>query len=143
MKNLLLTALVSLLVVSANAQTGAPKELTCTEEAFTFSTSIGSGWHFSKPLMGPADGIKSRPVYTDQLPFTAGELLLQIQESPKAALPFIAINAEPAANSYKLDRIYHPFKFQLTDKLGYTVPTASNTWQPANYQFIKANFPAN
>jgi hypothetical protein len=140
MKNLLLTALVSLLVVGANAQIGAPKELTCTEEAVTFSTSIGSGWHFSKPLMGPADGIKSRPVYTDQSPFTAGELLLEIQDSPKAAIPFSAINAETAENLYRPD---HLFKFQLADKLDYTFPIAGNIWQPANYQFIKANFPAN
>ena len=94
MKNLLLTALVSLLVVSANAQTGAPKELTCTEEAITFSTSIGSGWHFSKPMMGPSDGIKSRYVYTESSSFTAGELLLEIQDPPKAAISFSTINAE-------------------------------------------------
>ncbi len=38
------------LAMSVNAQSNAPRELNCTEEAVTFKISFISGRHFSKPV---------------------------------------------------------------------------------------------
>jgi hypothetical protein len=55
MKKILVTAVIILVTANVNAQTGMPKELTCTEEAFNFSFSLGTKWKFSAPKMGPAE----------------------------------------------------------------------------------------
>jgi len=42
MKKILVTAVIILVTAHVNAQTGMPKQLTCTEEAFNFSFSLGT-----------------------------------------------------------------------------------------------------
>lgn len=64
MKRILITAVVVLFAVSVKAQAGMPKELTCTEEAFNFSFSLGSKWKLSPPKMGPAEILRNDPKYT-------------------------------------------------------------------------------
>jgi hypothetical protein len=55
MKKILVTAVIILVTANVNAQTGMPKQLTCTEEAFNFSFSLGTKWKLIAPKMGPVD----------------------------------------------------------------------------------------
>jgi hypothetical protein len=63
MKKILFTVVIILITANVNAQTGMPKELGCTEEAFNFSISLGTKWKFSAPKMGPVDVTRSEPDY--------------------------------------------------------------------------------
>ena len=67
MKRILITAIIILFAVGVKAQAGMPKELTCTEEAFNFSFSLGSKWKLSPPKMGPAEFLRDDPEYTPLL----------------------------------------------------------------------------
>jgi len=64
MKRILITAVIISFAVGVKAQAGMPKELTCTEEAFNFSFSLGSKWELSAPKMGPAEILRNDPEYT-------------------------------------------------------------------------------
>ena len=64
MKRILITAVIISFAVGVKAQAGMPKELTCTEEAFNFSFSVGSKWKLSTPKMGPAEILRNDPEYT-------------------------------------------------------------------------------
>ena len=64
MKRILLAAVILSFAAGVKAQTGMPKELTCTEEAFNFSFSLGAKWKLSPPKMGPAEFLRSDPEYT-------------------------------------------------------------------------------
>ena len=64
MKRILVIAIMSSFAVGVKAQGSAPKELTCTEEAFNFSFSLGSKWKLSPPKMGPAEFLRNDPEYT-------------------------------------------------------------------------------
>src|ERR1700744_2761978 len=55
MKRLLVLSIIILFTLCVRAQTGMPKELTCTETAFNFSFSVGSGWKLTAPKMGPVE----------------------------------------------------------------------------------------
>jgi hypothetical protein len=61
MKKIFIAVIIILFAGSASAQTAAPKELTCTEEAFNFNISLGSKWRLSTPKMGPPEIIKDDP----------------------------------------------------------------------------------
>lgn len=63
MKNLLLTAMVSLMAISAKAQI-VPNELHCTEEALTVTTNFRSLTHFKAPKLGPPALMQSSVVNT-------------------------------------------------------------------------------
>jgi len=63
MKRILITAIMISFAVGVKAQAGMPKELTCTEETFNFSFSLGSKWKLSPPKMGPAEFLRSDPEY--------------------------------------------------------------------------------
>jgi len=64
MKRILITAVMISFAAGVKAQAGMPKELTCTEEAFNFSFSLGSKWKLSPPKMGPAEFLRNDPEYT-------------------------------------------------------------------------------
>jgi hypothetical protein len=64
MKRILITTVIILCAVGVKAQAGMPKELTCTEEAFNFSFSLGSKWKLNPPKMGPAEFLRYDPEYT-------------------------------------------------------------------------------
>lgn len=64
MKGILITAIMISVAAGVKAQAGMPKELTCTEEAFNFSFSLGSKWKLSTPKMGPAEILRYDPKYT-------------------------------------------------------------------------------
>jgi hypothetical protein len=63
MKKILVTLVIILVAANVNAQTGMPKELTCTEEAFNFSFSLGTKWQLSAPKMGPVDFTRNQVDY--------------------------------------------------------------------------------
>jgi len=74
MKKLHVTAIIILFATSVNAQIGMPKELTCTEEAFNFSFSVGTKWKLSSPKMGPAEIIRNEPGDLSAWSFKNGEV---------------------------------------------------------------------
>ena len=63
MKNLLLTAMVSLFALGAQAQI-VPSELHSTQEALTVTTNIRSLAHFKAPKLGPPALMQSASVNT-------------------------------------------------------------------------------
>jgi len=83
MKRILITAIIILFAVGVKAQAGMPKELTCTEEAFNFSFSLGSKWKLSIPKMGPAEFLRSDPEYTPLWRLNIKDVTPQNQLLPK------------------------------------------------------------
>ena len=65
MKKVVISVAMMLFGFGVQAQSGTPKELTCTERAFNFSFSFGSKWKFSAPKMGPveAKGLTYDPLW--------------------------------------------------------------------------------
>ena len=63
MKKILISSLIMMAAAIVNAQTGMPKELTCTERAFNFSFSLGTKWKLSTPKMGPTEVAKEEYAY--------------------------------------------------------------------------------
>jgi hypothetical protein len=55
MKPIFFIAIILFFTAGADAQTGMPQSLSCTETAFNFSFSLGSKWKFSAPKMGPVE----------------------------------------------------------------------------------------
>jgi hypothetical protein len=140
MKKILLAAFLLLLADGVKAQVGGtPRELTCTEEAFTFKANIGSGWHFS---MGPPETAKIVTAYAPALAFKS------IEETPKSsslsiANTFITESSRPITNRYLLGSLTSPNRgdFQF-DKLYYVLPYSHDFWQLNNtgVNHIQADF---
>jgi hypothetical protein len=84
MKRVLITAIIISFAVGVKAQAGMPKELTCTEEAFNFSFSLGSKWKLSAPKMGPAEILRSDPDYTPLWRLNIKDVPPQNPLTPKA-----------------------------------------------------------
>ncbi|WP_183561051.1 hypothetical protein [Mucilaginibacter sp. SP1R1] len=136
MKKLLLTTLGFLFAASVNAQIGGPKELTCTEEAFTFKARIGSSWHFSKPIMGYPEMVKHTSDFAPA-PFpklnAAGpkeQLLVEKQ--------FATVSSDRPIGLIKAGNKLLPYQdnFQIQDKLNHLFPYSNNFFQPGNYNTI-------
>lgn len=64
MKRIVITAIMISFAAGVKAQAGMPRELTCTEEAFNFSFSLGSKWKLVTPKMGPAEILRNGLEYT-------------------------------------------------------------------------------
>jgi len=100
MKYVLLIAVLSgVFAFRANAQTGMPQSLSCTETAFNFSFSLGNKWKFVAPKMGPVEIRKT----TGDLPSWA----------------FRPIEAKPETHLWVLPIKY---SFRTKDKQQYLLP---------------------
>ena len=84
MKRILITLVIFSFSVGIKAQTGMPRELTCTEEAFNFSFSLGSKWKLSTPKMGPAEILRTDPEYTQLWRLNMKDVTPQNHLLPKA-----------------------------------------------------------
>ena len=127
MKKILVTALIILVAANANAQMGMPKELTCTEEAFNFSFSLGTKWKFSTPKMGPVE------VTSSGLDYIPAWYLKYNNITPEThLLPLVAKPLKVEALSYQN---YAPLSnyniVSVMDKPKYLLPGAnfSPSWQ--------------
>ena len=130
MKKLLITASILLLTVNLNAQVGMPRELTCTEEAFTFSASLGSGWKFTTPKMGPVETIENNPyIILSWSLKTKDETLLLHGTFPNAH----DLNQQKDVQSIYLN------KLKFLHGLNHTI-TPSYFSRPINYNLIDPGF---
>jgi hypothetical protein len=141
MKKILLTAFALLLVGYANAQVGGtPRELTCTEEAFTFKANIGSGWHLSQFSMGPPETAKIVIAYTP----TTGFKPDGASQKPQAASltsELLTTQVQHVTNRYMPVNfaVQNSGKFQF-DKLYYLVPYSPDFWLANNLNISKSGF---
>jgi hypothetical protein len=138
MKKILVTAVIILVTANVNAQTGMPKELTCTEEAFNFSFSLGTKWKLSAPKMGPVEAMSSGPDYIPAWCLkhnnvTSETYLLLLVEKP--------LNVEALSYPINLQN-YAPLSyynnFSVTDKLKYLLP-GINLGPPIIYKVLRPN----
>ena len=133
MKTVLVTALTILAAYSAvNAQAGMPQNLTCTEQAFNFSVSLGTKWKFSTPKMGP---IEAKSYETDYGP----TWLFKIdQAAPEAdLLPLFQAPSKANGLSYFINRqnqgrLFYPDRFGVMGNPKYLLPVI-NFGPPINY----------
>lgn len=88
MKRLLVLSTIIFLALSGHAQTGMPKELTCTETAFNFSFSLGSGWKLGAPKMGPVEILDHDVDYNPLWHLKVKDVMVQTNLSPFLPGPF-------------------------------------------------------
>lgn len=122
MKKILVTAVIILVTANVNAQTGMPKELTCTEEAFNFSFSLGTKWKLNAPKMGPVDVTNSGPDYIPAWALKYNNVTPETHLLPLVEKPF---NVE-ALSSPATQQNYAPLSyynsFNVIDKPKYSLP---------------------
>jgi hypothetical protein len=113
MKRILITTIIISFAVGVKAQAGMPKELTCTEEAFNFSFSLGSKWKLSPPKMGPAEFLRSDPEYTPLW-------RLNIKDVPPQS-PFLPKTQQNNVSLFRYPDIRLQHKsYELTPKLNFS-----------------------
>ncbi len=113
MKRILITAIIISFAAGVKAQAGMPKELTCTEEAFNFSFSLGSKWKLSTPKMGPAEILRSDPEYTPLW-------RLNIKDAPPQN-PFLTKTQQNNAPSFHYSGLNLPNKpYELVPMLNFS-----------------------
>jgi len=134
MKKILLIVFVLLLAGGVKAQVGGtPRELTCTEEAFTFKANIGSGWHLS---MGPPETAKIVSAYAPAPGFKS------IEEMPKQsaslANELLTTQMPRATKRYMHSSLtlQNSGSFQF-NKRYYVIPYSHDFWQVDNLNILK------
>ena len=142
MKKILVTAVIILVAAHVNAQTGMPKTLTCTEEAFNFSFSLGTKWKLSAPKMGPVDGTSYQP---DYIPAWSLKLYDVTPETPLLPLVENPLNVE--AFNYPINQQnYTPLSyynsFGVIGKPNYLLP-GINLSPSIIYRVLWPNFLVN
>ena len=119
MKKILVMAVIILVTVNVNAQTGMPKELTCTEEAFNFSFSLGTKWKLSAPKMGPVDVTGSEPGYIPAWYLKQYNVMHDTHLSPFVEKPLIAEALSYPINQQNYAPLFYYNSFSVTDKPKY------------------------
>ena len=122
MKKILIIAIFILFATGVYAQTGMPKELTCTEEAFNFSISMGSKWKFSAPKMGPAEITRTDPGYTPEWSLKASNVKPETYMMPIFEKLPNTVGASYA--TYQLNNVLLSYlhSVKVMDKFNYTIP---------------------
>ena len=142
MKKIYVFAVIILATANVNAQPGMPKELTCTEEAFNFSFSLGTKWKLGAPKMGPVDITKN------ELDYIPAWYLKHYNVTPETHFLFLVekpLNVE--ALSYPINQQnYAPLSyynsFSVMDKPKYLLP-GINLRPPIIYKVLRPNFLVN
>jgi hypothetical protein len=122
MKTVLVTAITILVAAGANAQPGMPKTLTCTEEAFNFSVSLGTKWKFSTPKMGPVEAAGYETDYNPAWSFKLN------QAAPETdLLPLFQAQSKAIGLSYAIGQpghgpLFYPNRFSAKDRPKYAWP---------------------
>lgn len=142
MKKIFLTAAIILVTANVYAQTGMPRELTCTEEAFNFSFSLGTKWKFSAPKMGPVEVTNSEADYSPAWSLKYSNV---VPENPLFPLVEKSLNVE--ALSYPVNQqnyapLFYYNSFSLMDKPTYLLP-GINLGPSIIYEVLRPNFLVN
>jgi hypothetical protein len=122
MKKILVTAAIILVTAGVNAQTGMPKQLTCTEEAFNFSFSLGTKWKLSVPKMGPVEVTGSE---LDYIPAWYLKQYNMTHETPLLPLVEKPLNVEALSyptNQQNYAPLFYYNNFSVTNKPEYLLP---------------------
>lgn len=138
MKKILLIVFVLLIASGVKAQVGGtPRELTCTEEAFTFKANIGSGWHLS---MGPPETAKIVSAYAPERDFKSVEEMPKPQ-SASLTNELLTRQVQHATGQYMPNSLaaQNSGSFQF-DKLYYVIPYSHDFWQMNNLNILKSDF---
>jgi hypothetical protein len=131
MKKLFITGIMLLLSISLYAQVGMPRELSCTEEAFTFSTSLGAKWKISTPRMGPVETMENSPYDIQSWSIKATN---KMPETPEPLLYGKLFNASNSNHQF-----YNFNNLKFPDELNYTV-NPSYFSRPINYSLVRPGF---
>ena len=127
MKKIFITPIIILSVISVYAQSAAPKELTCTEEAFNFSISLGSKWKLGAPKMGPAEILRDDPAYIPGWSFKNRRVESEAIEQPLFATVFNTTNPV-----YSNRQSANPYSLKIVDKLKNLFPSRPLVGVPAS-----------
>ena len=138
MKKIIVTTVIILFIARVNAQSGMPRELTCTEEAFNFSFSLGTKWKLSAPKMGP---VKITESWSDYIP---GWSLKPDDATPETRwLPSAKKPANVEALNYSITQQNYASLFyyrclSVMDQPAYLFPGIK--WSPSiNYKLLWAD----
>jgi hypothetical protein len=142
MKKILVAAVIILVTANVNAQTGMPRELTCTEEAFNFSFSLGTKWKLSAPKMGPVEVTNSEPDY-----FPAWSLKHYNVMPETYLLPLLEKPLNVEASSYPVNQqnyapLFYYNNFNIMDRPKYLLPGV-NLSPSIIYKVVWPNFLVN
>lgn len=104
MKKILISSLILMVAAIVKAQTGMPKELTCTERAFNFSFNLGTKWKLSTPKMGPSEVTREEYVFFPARSLKHNNLKPEAPLVPLVEMPvnFNFINYPGSRQFYKL-----------------------------------------
>jgi hypothetical protein len=141
MKKILVTVVVILVAASVNAQTGMPKELTCTEEAFNFSFSLGTKWKLGAPKMGPVDVTNSGPDYIPAWSLKHYNVTPETHLLPLVEKPFNVETLGYPVNQQNYTPLSYYNSFSITDKPKYLLPGINLS--PIIYKELWPNFLVN
>jgi len=122
MKKIFITAIIILVSAGVYAQAGMPKELTCTEEAFNFSVSLGTKWKFSAPKMGPVDIVGNEPDYIPSLALRINNIAPKTHFSPLFAMPLNTENVDYPTNQQASTLLAYRNSFNVMYKPAYLLP---------------------
>lgn len=141
MKKIIVTAVIVLVAAYVNAQTGMPKELTCTEEAFNFSFSLGTKWKLGAPKMGPVEFTENRPGYIPMWSLRPYDVtdetdLLPSIKKPSSLEAFV----HPSAQQNNTSLLYRNL-FSAMDKPAYLLPGVN--WSPVKSNTLSPYFREN
>ncbi len=142
MKKILVTAVIILVAANVNAQTGMPKELTCTEEAFNFSFSLGTKWKLSAPKMGPVEVTGSGPDYMPAWSLKHNDAAPETHLLPLVEKPLNVEALSYPVNQQNYVPLSYYNSFSVMDKPKYLLP-AINLSPLIIYKVLWPNFLVN
>ena len=142
MKRIILIAVIILFTAHVNAQTGMPRELTCTEEAFNFSFSLGTKWKLSAPKMGPVEITGSWSDYIPGWSLKPDNATTETRWLPSVKKP---VNVEASNHSVTQQNYASLFYYRclsVMDQPAYLFPGIK--WSPSiNYKLLWPDFQVN
>jgi len=142
MKKILVTAVIILVTANVNAQTGMPKELTCTEEAFNFSFSLGTKWKLSAPKMGPVEVTGSEPDYIPAWSLKHYNVTPETHSLPLVQKPLNVEALSYPVNQQNFAPLFYHNSFSLMDTPKYLLP-GINLSPSIIYKVLWPNFLVN
>lgn len=117
MRKIIIAAIIILVTNNVNAQPGMPKELTCTEEAFNVSFSLGTKWKLSAPKMGPVEAIRREPDYIPAWSLKHNDVTPETLLLPLAEKPLNVETFRYAVNRQNYAPLFYYNSFGTVDKL--------------------------
>ncbi len=122
MKTALVTAITLLAAAGVNAQPGMPQVLSCTEQAFNFSVSLGTNWKFSTPKMGPVEAAGYQTDYAPAWSFKLNQAAPKTNLLPLFRAPYNAMGLSYPIGRQNYGPLFYPNRFSMGDKPKYAWP---------------------